>query len=112
MSISIGAGGAVSAGKSYASLGGTTLAPQPAYISEEVLQDEATHPAYMNIMFWAAMAVAIIGGLALLALFILAWNDKAIPEALGSALQWALVILGVLLVGEALLGKVTVSRNE
>ncbi len=112
MSISIGAGGAVSAGKSDASLGGTTLAPQPAYISEEVLQDEATHPAYMNIMFWAAMAVAIIGGLALLALFILAWNDKAIPEALGSALQWALVILGVLLVGEALLGKVTVSRNE
>ena len=118
MSISVGSGGpvltggALSAGNGDAIAGVTALAPQPAYISEEVLQDETTHPAYMNIMLWTAMAVAIIGGLALVALFALAWNDKAIPEALGSALQWALVILGVLLVGEALLGKVTVSRNE
>lgn len=111
MTISIGSDGAVSTGKGDAKAR-EAPAPQPAYISEDVLQNEATHPAYMSIMLWTAMAVAIIGGLALVALFALAWNDKAIPEALGAALQWALVILGVLLVGEALLGKVTVSRNE
>ena len=86
--------------------------PVKGYISEEVLKDKATHQPYMRIMFWVAMAVSIIGGGALLSMTALAWFDKAIPEGLGSALQWALLILGVLLVGEALLGKVTVSRNE
>lgn len=86
--------------------------PKPAYISEKVLENTDTHAAYMNTMFWTAITVGVIGGMALVALFVLAWNDKAIPDALGSALQWALIILGVLLVGEALLGKVTVSRNE
>ena len=38
MSISIGSSGAVSTGKGDAISGVTTLAPQPAYISEEVLQ--------------------------------------------------------------------------
>lgn len=86
--------------------------PVKGYISGEVLTNEATHPAYMNIMFWTAIAVALIGGGALLAMFALAWNDKPIPDSLGSAPNTALLILGVLLVGEALLGKVTVARNE
>ena len=43
-------------------------------------------------------------------MFLLAWNGKPIPDGMGNALQWALLILGVLLVGEALLGKVTVTR--
>ncbi len=90
----------------------TTGAPARAYISEDVLKDKTTHPAYMNLMFWSAMIVGALGGLSILGLFVLAWNDKPVPDALGTALQWALVILGVLLVGEALLGKVTVSRNE
>jgi hypothetical protein len=87
-----------------------TGAPAPSYISDKVLEDAATHPAYMNIMFWTAIAVAVIGGGALLAMFVLAWFDKPIPDGMGAALQWALLILGVLLVGEALLGKVTVNR--
>jgi len=85
--------------------------PVKGYISEKVLEDAATHPAYMNLMFWTAIAVAIIGGGALVAMFLLAWFDKPIPDGMGNALQWALLILGVLLVGEALLGKVTVTRN-
>jgi nitrate reductase NapE component len=90
----------------------TAGAPSRAYISEEVLKDEATHQPYMNIMFWTAIAVAIIGGGALVAMFQLAWNGKPIPDGMGNALQWALLILGVLLVGEALLGKVTVTRGQ
>jgi len=89
----------------------TAGAPARAYISDKVLEDKDTHPAYMNLMFWTAIAVAIIGGGALVAMFLLAWNGKPIPDGMGNALQWALLILGVLLVGEALLGKVTVTRN-
>ena len=89
-----------------------TGAPAKTYISDEVLKDEATHPAYMNIMLYTALAVAVLGLVAELAMFALAWNDKPIPEGYGGALQWALLILGVLLVGEALLGMVTVTRNE
>lgn len=92
--------------------GAGDAAPERAYISEKVLEDAATHPAYMNMMFWTAVMVGAIGGGALLALFLLAWFDKTIPDGLGNALQWALLILGVLLVGEALLGKFTVTRNE
>ncbi len=88
-----------------------TGTPVKAYISDKVLEDAATHPAYMNIMFWTAMLVGGLGVLSIIGLFALAWNDKPVPDALGSALQWSLLILGVLLVGEALLGKVTVSRN-
>lgn len=105
-------GGVVSWATKDHELGGATLSPERAYISEKVLENTDTHASYMNTMFWTAITVGVIGGLALVALFLLAWFDKAIPDALGSALQWALVILGVLLVGEALLGKVTVSRNE
>lgn len=108
-------GGSISAAstdRAAGAAGATTLTPKPAYISEKVLENTDTHAAYMNTMFWTAITVGVIGGLALVALFVLAWNDKTIPDALGSALQWALIILGVLLVGEALLGKVTVSRNE
>lgn len=105
-------GGAVSWGTNDRESGGPTLSPKPAYISEKVLEDAATHPAYMNMMFWTAVMVGAIGLVSLLALFFLAWFDKAIPDALGGALQWALVILGVLLVGEALLGKLTVTRND
>ena len=89
----------------------TAGAPPRAYISDEVLKDETTHPAYMNIMFWTAVMVGVLGAGALVAMFLLAWNGKPIPEGMGNALQWALLILGVLLVGEALLGKVTVSRG-
>lgn len=83
---------------------------QPSYISEPVLENKATHSDYMRIMLITAVAVAILGGLSLVGLVVLAWFDKPIPDGLGGALQWALLILGVLLVGEALLGKVTVSR--
>jgi len=82
--------------------------PQPSYVSETVLEDETTHPAYMSLMFWAAVTVGILGGLALLAMFALAWNDKTVPDAFGSIPQWAVIILGVLLVGDALLGKLAV----
>ncbi len=82
--------------------------PSPSSVSETVLEDEATHPAYMSLMFWAAVIVGILGGLALVAMFALAWNDKAVPEVLGSITQWAVIILGVLLVGDALLGKLAV----
>lgn len=84
--------------------------PERGYISETVLQDAATHPAYMGIMFWSAVMVGILGGGALIAMAVLAWFDKPIPDGMGAALQWSLLILGVLLVGEALLGKVTVNR--
>jgi hypothetical protein len=87
-----------------------TGAPAKAYISETVLEDAGTHPAYMNIMFWTAVMVGALGLLSILGMFALAWNDKPIPDGMGNALQWALLILGVLLVGEALLGKVTVTR--
>lgn len=85
-------------------------APQPAHMEQTVLEDEATHPAYMNIMFWATIAVAIIGGLALAGTILLAWNGKTVPEGLPGAVQWSLAILGVLLVGDALLGKLAVKQ--
>ena len=81
---------------------------KPQAISETVLEDKDTHPAYMNIMAVATIAVAIIGGLALAGTILLAWNDKTVPEGLPGAVQWALAILGVLLVGDALLGKLAV----
>jgi hypothetical protein len=90
--------------------GMTTAEPVRGYISETVLEDAATHPAYMNIMFWTAVMVGALGLLSIVGMFVLAWNDKPIPDGMGAALQWALLILGVLLVGEALLGKVTVNR--
>lgn len=81
---------------------------QPAHMEQTVLEDEATHPAYMNIMTVATIAVAIIGGLALAGTILLAWNGKTVPEGLPGAVQWSLAILGVLLVGDALLGKLAV----
>ncbi len=81
---------------------------QPASMEQTVLEDEGTHPAYMNIMFWATIAVAILGGGALLGVIGLSWNDKTVPDALGTALQWALFILGGLLVGDVLLSKLAV----
>jgi len=81
---------------------------QPAYVSETVLEDEATHPAYMSLMFWAAVFVAVLGLAALVAVSVLAWWDKPIPDGLGNVTQWAVLILGVLLVGDALLGKLAV----
>jgi len=89
---------------------GNTVAAtvQPASISETVLEDKATHPAYMSLMFWAAVFVAVLGALALVAGFLLAWNDKTLPEGMGNVTQWAVLILGVLLVGDALLGKLAV----
>ena len=87
---------------------GIAVDVQPASVSETVIEDAATHPAYMSLMFWAAVFVAALGGLALVAGFLLAWNDKAVPEAFGSIPQWAVIILGVLLVGDALLGKLAV----
>jgi len=81
---------------------------QPANMEQTVLEDKDTHPAYMNIMAVATIAVAIIGGLALAGTILLAWNDKTVPEGLPGAVQWALAILGVLLVGDALLGKLAV----
>lgn len=85
-------------------------APQPSSMEQTVLEDEATHPAYMNIMAVATLAVAIIGGLALAGTILLAWNGKTVPEGLPGAVQWALAILGVLLVGDALLGKLAVKQ--
>lgn len=81
---------------------------EPAHMEQTVLEDKDTHPAYMNIMFWATLAVAIIGGLALVGTILLAWNGKTVPPDLPGAVQWALAILGVLLVGDALLGKLAV----
>ena len=83
---------------------------EPAHMEQTVLEDKDTHPAYMNIMFWATIAVAIIGGLALAGTIALAWNGKEVPEGLPGAVQWALAILGVLLVGDALLGKLAVKE--
>lgn len=82
--------------------------PEPQNISETVLEDTATHPAYMNLMFWAEVFVAVLGLAALLAVTVLAWWSKPIPDGLGNVTQWAVIILGVLLVGDALLGKLAV----
>lgn len=87
---------------------GNAVTVQPANISETVLEDKDTHPAYMSLMFWAVAAVAVLGALALVAGFLLAWNDKVLPEGMGNVTQWAVLILGVLLVGDALLGKLAV----
>jgi len=62
----------------------------------------------MNLMFWAAVFVAVLGLAALLAVTVLAWWSKPIPDGLGNVTQWAVIILGVLLVGDALLGKLAV----
>ena len=88
-----------------------TNLPKPAYINETVLQDPSTHQAYMDIVGWAVLIVGILGGGALVFMFVLAVMDRPIPEPLGGALQWAIIILGVLLVGETLMGKVMTARG-
>ena len=88
-----------------------TNLPKPAYISDEVLQDPSTHKAYMDIVGWAVLIVGVLGGGALVFMFVLAVMDRPIPEPLGGALQWAIIILGMLLVGETLMGKVMTARS-
>jgi ABC-type proline/glycine betaine transport system permease subunit len=84
--------------------------PAKQFVSETVLEDKATHPAYMQLMLWTAIMVGILGGITVVILGVLAWFGKTVPDGLNAVPQWALLILGVLLVGEALLGKVTVAR--
>lgn len=52
--------------------------------------------------------VGILGLVAMLILGLLSWFGKTIPDVFASVPQWAVLILGVLLVGDALLGKLAV----
>jgi hypothetical protein len=81
---------------------------KPQYVSETVLEDAATHPAYMVLLQRATYIVGVLGGVALVGLVALSWNDKPVPDGLANVTQWAVLILGVLLVGDALLGKLAV----
>lgn len=81
---------------------------QPASISETVLEDAATHPAYMDLLREGLRIVGVLGLVAMVILGLLSWFDKAVPDTFASVPQWAVLILGVLLVGDALLGKLAV----
>lgn len=85
--------------------------PKPAFISDEVLQDPSTHGAYMSIIDRSVLIVGTLSGAALIFMFVLAIMGRPIPEQLGGVPQWGTIILGVLLVGETLMGKVMVARN-
>lgn len=83
-------------------------APEPASISQTVLEDKDTHPAYMDMLRENQRIVGILGLVAMLILGLLSWFGKTIPDVFASVPQWAVLILGVLLVGDALLGKLAV----
>ena len=54
----------------------------------------------------AVLGILVVKGFSLVAS--LDWWSKPIPDGLGNVTQWAVIILGVLLVGDALLGKLAV----
>lgn len=81
---------------------------KPQAISETVLEDAATHPAYMELLREGLRIVGVLGLVAMLILGLLSWFDKTVPDTFASVPQWAVLIIGVLLVGDALLGKLAV----
>jgi len=89
---------------------GNTVAAavQPASISQTVLEDKATHPAYMDMLRENQRIVGGLGLVAMLILGLLSWFGKTVPDVFATVPYWAVLILGVLLVGDALLGKLAV----
>ncbi len=87
---------------------GNQVTVEPASISETVLEDASTHPAYMDLLREGLRIVGLLGLVAMLILGLLSWFDKTVPDTFASVPQWAVLIIGVLLVGDALLGKLAV----
>ena len=81
---------------------------KPQAISETVLEDAATHSAYMELLREGLRIVGVLGLVAMVILGLLSWFDKTVPDTFASVPQWAVLIIGVLLVGDALLGKLAV----
>ena len=88
----------------------TVEQPKASYVSETVLKDKATHPAYMEWLRETGRIVGVIGLGALIIVGVLSWFGKPVPDVLASVPQWVVLILGAVLVGDALLGKLAVKQ--